>query len=108
MRKDDFVFQDDSAPIHRAKKVAKWKDENQIKSLPWVGNSPDLNPIENLWKILKLNIAQYKPSNLTELKRAVIKVWRTEISPELCKSLVNSMKRRCKAVIENSGGHIKY
>ena len=62
-KRNEFIFQDDSAPIHRAKKVQEWKQLNRIDSLPWVGNSPDLNLIENLWKLLKLRIAKYKVSH---------------------------------------------
>ena len=104
----DFIFQDDSAPIHRSRIVNKWKNDNNIESLEWCGNSPDLNPIENLWKILKLKIAKYKPTNKLLLKRAIVKVWREEIPVEICRGLIESMDRRCKAVLKNKGGHTKY
>ena len=38
-----YTFQDDNAPVHRAKAVIGWKDENLITSLPWPAQSPDLN-----------------------------------------------------------------
>jgi transposase len=46
--KDDYTFQEDNAPIHTANIAKKWKDDNNIRSLPWPAQSPDLNPIENL------------------------------------------------------------
>ena len=91
----DFIFQDDSAPIHRSRIVKKWKNDNNIESLEWCGNSPDLNPIENLKKkILKLKIAKYKSTNKLLPKRAIVKAWREDIPVELCRGLMESMDRR--------------
>ena len=41
--KEIFIFQEDNAPIHTAKKVAKWKGENMVISFSWPAQSPDLN-----------------------------------------------------------------
>jgi len=38
-----YTFQDDNAPVHRARPVIDWKEENLITSLPWPAQSPDLN-----------------------------------------------------------------
>ena len=43
------IFQQDLAPCHTAKKVKKFLKENHMKVFDQPGNSPDLNPIENLW-----------------------------------------------------------
>ena len=39
------IFQDDSAPCHRAKRAKEYLVKNNVKTLSWPGNSPDLNPI---------------------------------------------------------------
>ena len=46
---NNFWFQDDGAPCHRARIIHEWKVDNRIQSLLWPPQCPDLNLIENLW-----------------------------------------------------------
>ncbi len=58
------IFQQDSAPCYKAKTVINWCAQNRITLLQLPGNSADLNPIENLWEIVKDKVAKKTPGNL--------------------------------------------
>ena len=67
----------DGASIHRAKHTKNWLNQKNIPILEWPANSPDLNPIENLWGILTRavydNRKQFKTKD--ELKTEILKQW---------------------------------
>jgi len=102
------IFQHDSAPAHAAKKVKYWFAANGVQVLDWPGNSPDLNPIENLWMILKRKVRLQQPQNLQELILCIKRSWCNDISQDVCKRLATSMPQRLKSVIQNKGFATKY
>ena len=57
-----WLYQQDNAPCHTAKKVAKWMEDHGVNTLCWPTQSPDLNPIENLWFKIGQLIAKDKPT----------------------------------------------
>ncbi|KAF7669638.1 hypothetical protein LDENG_00166800 [Lucifuga dentata] len=69
--------------------------------------SPDLNPVEYLWNVLKWEVERRQPSNLQNLTEIITEEW-TNISQSTCADLVHSMPRHVQAVVVNNGGSTKY
>ena len=105
---NDVIYQQDGAPCHTSKNSLKWIREHNIEVLEWPGNSPDLNPIENLWQVVKSKVAKLHPRTKPELIAAVLKVWYHQIPQSLLEKLSLSMPRRIQAVIDNKGNPTKY
>ena len=71
---NEFIFQHDFVPLDSVKSTEEWFKRKTILVFNWPANSPDANPIEHLWGILKGRLRKYYPSNLEELKWVVIEV----------------------------------
>ena len=70
----------------------------RVKVMHWPSMSPNLNPTENLWGILKRKVEEPKVSNIHQLCDVIMEEWkRTPVAT--CGALVNFMPKRVKAVL---------
>lgn len=105
----DGTFQQDLAPCHTSRKVQQFMKNNNINTMTWPGNSPDLNPIENLWGIVKKKLRKHDCTTKTKLIEAILQTWFHDAEiKKMCSTLVHSMPNRVQSVIAAKGGHIKY
>uniref|UniRef100_A0A1I7XK18 DDE_3 domain-containing protein n=1 Tax=Heterorhabditis bacteriophora TaxID=37862 RepID=A0A1I7XK18_HETBA len=75
--------------------------------MEWPSQSPNLNSIEHRWNDVEKEVQRPKPSNIKALEAVIKKAW-AQISVQRCAKLVDSMPRRCAAVIRNLGYPTKY
>ena len=107
MYRRNWRLQQDNDPKHTSRVAKNFIAENSICTIDWPSNSPDLNPIENMWTIIKNNVEKRMPQNINELTRFLIEEWE-EIPQETVNNLVSSMKTRCELVLANNGDRISY
>lgn len=97
----------DNAPIHKAYKTMDLFDEMGIQVMKWPANSLDLNPIENIWALLKWRIGKHFPTTREAVIIAIQLEW-SRLTAADCSRACQSMRQRCQAVINAKGGHTRW
>ena len=115
-RATDIVFQQNNASPHISKKTCVWFDTAMSKhsfvSMEWPSNSPDMNPIENLWAHLKTELHRRYSDTKTlhgspdairrTLRARLTEVW-WDIREEVLSRLIESMPHRVQALHDAKG-----
>ena len=107
---DDWFLMHDNAPCHRARIVENWLEQNGIRTLDHPAQSPDLNPIENLWSICKQKLYGRKKgyNSKEEAFDAFTDIFNNEIKETTCQKLVKSLVKIISAVWKSNGLSTKY
>ena len=94
---------------HKADKTIKFVHEKKLKLVDWPAQSPDLNPLENLWAIVKQRVYNFPilPKNKDKLWARVQEVWYS-ITPKQCRKLIASAPERIQAVAKSKGRYTRY
>jgi transposase len=103
-----WIFQQDGAPCHTAQIALDWIEENCDLLAGWPANSPDLNPIEMLWAILKEAVYELSPISIGDLQDVLLAAW-NGISQDVIDKLCLSYERRLRLCLEMEGqaiGHL--
>lgn len=102
-----FLCQDND-PKHTSKLAKDCYSRRKVRLIEkWPSASPDLNPIENIWALMKKEVARRMPRTLDELEESIIESWDL-MSMETIEKCINSLPNRFRNIIENNGYGIKY
>ena len=92
---DAWFLVQDNDPKHTAELTKAWMVENMPnKKIDWPSQSPDINPIENLFAWVKLNLIKRRQKNITKLKEELTALWEN-INSDFLEKYWLSMPRRC-------------
>ena len=100
------ILMEDGAPVHWRKVLEEWRKLHLLGKLEWPKNSPNINPLENVWKLFKdaIQYGQFCPKALEDLKVILERKWKLVGSAKLC-TLCYSMPIRLQSVIEAKRRH---
>ena len=104
------VYQQDGASSHTSNATRIAFEAMGIPTVAWPAKSPDLNPIETVWNIMKDWIAKYYPEytpNRKGNRRIVEEAW-AAVGNDIFKRQIRSMRARCEAIIRAEGGYTHF
>jgi transposase len=101
------LFQQDNASCHVSKRSKAFFETHEVLLMDWPANSPDLNPIENVWGILKERVGIRSPGTKEELRQFALEEWEG-IPLSVISKTIKSFKKRCDQVVSRHGEKCDY
>ena len=101
-----FIVQD-AVPLHFTAEVLRVMSDAGVTVIPkseWPPNSPDLNPIENIWAVLKSRVAERNPANKAQLIEIIKEEW-ANIPQRTIQNTIKSLTSRLETIVKNKGGY---
>ena len=100
---DSHRFWQDNDPKHTSRRAQTFMEDNSIQWFKTPAESPDLNPIENVWATLKFYVARDVPTSQNELVQSIVKFWNSHLTVEQCNRYIDHVFRVIPKVIEAKG-----
>lgn len=105
-----WVFQQDSAPAHKARSTQNWLEAHKIDFIrheDWPSSSPDLNPLDyKIWQYLEEKVCSKSHRNLESLKSSLV-IAVAEMDMDVVRTAIDDWPRRLKTCVQNRGGHFE-
>jgi transposase len=108
---DYFIFQQDSAPAHRAREtidLLRRETPDFIAPTLWPPNSPDLNPIDyKIWSAMEEKVYKQRIRDVDELRQRILTAW-DELDQRVIDNAVRQWRTRLRACVQAKGGHFEH
>jgi len=108
---DVFVFQQDSAPAHRARETVQLLQQQTsgfISPDLWPSNSPDLNPVNyRIWGLMQECVYKTAVPDFSQLKQHLIDTW-SSLSQDIIDDAINQWQVRLQACVKAKRRHFEY
>lgn len=106
----NYVFQQDGAPAHTAKKTQKWLDENLAdywRKEMWPPQSPDLSPLDySIWATVEESACKKSHPSVKALQNSIARAW-AKMTSAYIQRTCRAFRKRLEAVVADMGGHIE-